>query len=612
MAQRKTFFNEIFSDLTDDIKIIQLQDYMNQYIQAKKKNESDFFMREGSGDLLGRYQKVADSVTQYPTRSIPDRNELRILLEMVKKYLEDEHMLSGLIMVESLQIRLNKLIDKVNYELVFQGDKPIKPQKGWDSIEAILSYAHSLSFLPTNKVKFPRQYFDPKNFNGSRYFIGRINLMNDIGSSIFSGKSVYLQGMGGIGKTEIVRTVVKKIANVSVLRPSKPITDILWIDLHNDKCGEFTSLDDDIKQQVCQALHPKSITDNLENEYKDCLNELKGMGEGLLIVVDNIEVCNDDLRAFCNCFDEARFLLVGRPNSLGLAITNLQTIKVEALNLEVCETLFKNWYFDGVATVGQGLSKEDENDAKEIIELADRHTVTVELFAKLIRKQDFYEAKGGKNSPIHIFLETLKTCGFNLKFQDETGEMYEEEPVSAEHHLMKKERRIIEQLSMLFSTMQLTDSSKKELLIKISTIPNLPFEFREIKKWFSLKNKVLLEKLSEDGWLQRNDGAVTTYCMHSVIAAALRHENAGILHKTCQKFILSMGKSLLKTRYPHESQKLLIQFSWSVADIFGDDITKMDDEFFRALIAMYRKLHLDNKANFLYGKLREAPWYSIN
>ena len=286
---------------------------------------------------------------------------------------------------------------------------------------------------------------------------------------------------------------------------------------------------------------------------------------------------------------------------------------MDSLDESSCETLFTRWYFDDDVTNDCKLSKEDAVCVKKIIDLADRHTVTVELFAKLIRKQDFYNLTEQHKSPIQVFLDTLIDCGFNLKFPDEDGNMQLDEPVSAEHRLMKQERRIIDQLSRLFSTMNLA-GPEQELLIKITTKPNLTFTvYKDIKKWFSLKNKILLDRLAKSGWLQsvESDGK-TYYCIHSVIAAAIRHENASIIHNTCKDFIVEMTKSLLKKRYQKESQKLLIQFSWSVADIFGDDITKADDSFFKAIIDMYQKIGLTRKAQFLYKRLREAPWYSVN
>ena len=606
MAQRKTFFNVIFAKLTDEcihVTVRQLQTYMHNYVASMKKEKKDFYMETAEGTRqLELYEKVTKSVTHYATSGKPDREELKIFLKIFKVYLEKRVGISGESVVTSIQPALDVLRADVDRELIARGGDPIGPLQGWNSIEAILNNALSLSSRPPQELKFPIQHFDEKKLNGSPYFTGRDDKVRDICEAVLRGKSIYLQGIGGIGKTEIVRAAVKAIANTPISSMLNPITDVFWIDLSSSQGESGINQEEDIKQKIYQAFHPDAPIDRVDwkKEYSVCLDIMKELGARLLIVIDNIETRDDDIRALCNNLPSAQFILAGRPNSLGLSKERLQTIKVEALKLDPCLELFRKWYFDGFDVGNQVLSQDDEKIIKSIIDLADCHTVTVELFAKLIRRQDFYDTDGGKKSPFQVFLATLVACGFNLKFQNSEGEMLEEELVAAEHQSMKKERRIIEQLAMLFSTMHLTDTSKRELLIKISTIPNVPFILEDVKKWFSLKNKVLLDKLSEEGWLQRTEDGINTYCMHSVIAAAIRHENADILHKTCQSMIVAMTKSLLRQRFAGESQKRLIQFSWSVADIFGDDIASVqDDAFFRALIDLYKKIGLVNKARHL-------------
>ena len=606
MAKRKnepeTLFNKVFLELKNMFNI-SIPDFC-------KWAGTELFKFDSQTTDESVYAKIG----HYTTFSRPNATEKDLFIEKFVEYLTSRCKISDSDILEH----------RADFENILQGVNIASHARGMDVlvfyadikfIEKLLSRAYTLSD-PAPKVSgYPKQHFDNNKINGSPYFIGRDNFINAVLEKIVSGQSVYLHGIGGIGKTEIVKAIVKNISNELIDNSKNPITDIIWIDLNDGKDEENLRYGEDIKRKIYLSLNPKADIGRIDwdKEYKSCLDIIKSMGDRLLIVIDNIQSRDEDLLAFCNNLGGTRFLLSGRPVSLNLPC-KFANEEVSSLNLDICLELFKKWYFNGTEP-GKHLSLEDTEYAKEIIDLADCHTVTVELFAKLIRRQDIYETtlKGNK-SPIAVFRERLIEYGFDLRFKDENGNDITDEPVGAGHNLLKKERRIIEQLAMLFSTMQLADESEKELLIKISTIPNLPFEFGEVKKWFSLKNKSLLEKLSEDGWLQRTyetEDSVAKYSMHSIIAAAIRYENAEVLHKTCQKFISSMGKQLLKRYSNREQGKLLIQFSWSIADVFGDDITKRDDSFFRALIEAYRKLHLDYEANILYRKLMQAPWYSI-
>ena len=570
--EQPSFFKNAFSKYCEKI-------WRNSYTKVCQQKRSNIEEKEKAN--FENY--ISDKVNHYTSSQMPEPEEREDFVNSFAEYLNKYGDL------QNHRRDLREILEIVNTQSRERGEVCITFTEGRekDLVKKLLNRAYALSQTPISTI---RQHFDNINLIGSPYFTGREDLVNELVQTITcteEGKknSVYLHGVGGIGKTEVARTVVSRIINNRTGTSSTPITDIFWINLGGNDSG--TNADGD-------------------ELSKEAINELKEPGSGALIVVDNIESNSTALLEFCNALPHARFILAGRPEILNLPENRFINKKIDALTPDECVELFKNWYFRENETGGQ-VSEKDEEIVRNIIDLADCHTVTIELFAKLIRIQDFYESAG--RSPFAIFLDTLIENGFNLKFPDGDGNMQEDQPVAAGHPAMTRENRIIEQLAKLFSTVKLTDGNRN-LLIRLSTIPGMPFNFDNVKKLLSLKDKTPLELLFEEGWLQRTEGNVKYYSIHSVIASAIRYNEKDTLVDNCRSFLKNMTKLLNKNdKIPI---KLMTQFSWSVADVFGDNIEdKTICEFYDKLYNMYNKNKLLNRAASIWNKLRKTKQYSI-
>lgn len=600
--ETKNLFNQILSCLKD-ISGIKMMDFCRYLLQEQPPFFTKAFSKYCEKIWGISYTKVcqqersnieeqekahfenyiSDKINHYTSSQMPEPEEREDFVNFFSEYLNKFGNLPN------HKGALTEILNNINAQSCTRGENRITFTEGQekDLIKKLLNRAYALSQTPISTI---RQHFDNINLIGSPYFTGRADLVNELVQTITcteEGKknSVYLHGIGGIGKTEVARTVVSRIINNRTGTSSNPITDIFWINLGGNDSG--TNADGD-------------------ELSKEDINELKEPGSGALIVVDNIESNSTALLEFCNALPYARFILAGRPEILNLPENRFINKKIDALTPDECVELFKNWYFRGNETGGL-LSEKDGEIVRNIIDLADCHTVTIELFAKLIRIQDFYESAG--RSPFAIFLDTLIENGFNLKFPDGDGNMQKDQPVAAGHPAMTRENRIIEQLAKLFSTVKLTDGNRN-LLIQLSTIPGMLFNFDNVKKLLSLKDKTPLELLFEEGWLQRTEGNVKYYSIHSVIASAIRHNEKGTLVDNCRSFLKNMTKLLNKNdKIP---VKLMTQFSWSVADVFGNNIEdKTICEFYKKLYNMYNKNKLFNRAASIWNKLRKTKQYSI-
>lgn len=588
---QKTLFNRVFSDLKDTFRInmpslcyylTQLEDEaMEVWIRptlalykeysGKKNKTSDDYLRFREEEL----EVAKNRIVHFTSSIVPSLKELNFFIDGFKKYLDEQCNFST--HINEFYGRLGPILMYVNNQSRQQGLEDISLSVDLDFIGKLLWRAWVLS--QPNSTVYPTLHFEDAKLQGSPCFIGREALVDKIVTEIApesqelknNFKSVYLHGIGGIGKTEVVRAVVQKLRHIPVGKSN--ITDIVWIDLYDDiDSAEDRSAQqsEEIKQKICMALHPNGKIKNLDQEYASCKQELFALGKGLLIVIDNIEVYSDEFQKLYKSLPFARFIIAGRLPSLNLPVDAFTPVPVERLSC--CKELFGRYC---------NYTEQEGQDVDQIIELADHHTVTVELLAKLANKQEV---------SIGEFLQALTKCGFDIRFKGE-----EQETVSSAHYSLKRERHIIDQLALLFRTdvMAFTDE-ELNLLIQISVVPNVHFEFKKVKAWFALNTREPLYKLVSSGWLQCEERTENKkiFWIHSIIAAAVRSQHSNVLHDRCQSFIVELTQELYNS---YQSKKLplnlLIQFSWSITDIFKNQLDTVEDiSFLYVLSEVYKEV----------------------
>lgn len=455
-----------------------------------------------------------------------------------------------------------------------------KTQPVEKNIEVLLTY--SIASSHTNHA--PIEYFDKSLLTQAPYFIGRTQVTQLIVEQILENKqSFYLLGIGGIGKSEIIKAVISNIVNFT---STTGISSIIWINLNN---GDPSSLKYDI---VTNYLKRKDISD-INGVFNKVIQNLRKLNNTLLIVIDNIEVITDDLNNLISLLPKAVFLLAGRVDNFSLN-SNIKKIIIESLTSNDCFELFCHYYYKTSSAIST--ASDIEKDAiTKIITLADYHTVTIELLAKLACKQE---------QNLLSFLNTLIKYGFHFKFLTPEGNLENEEKVKTHHELMRdKERYLIEQLKILFKIFGLTTEEEK-LLIQISAIPNMQFAFSKAKKWFSLSNRSALISLCEKGWLLKNTDSnlLNTYWIHSIIASAVRAQYTEKLHSICQPFISELTNELIDSLPKNDKvKKNLIQFCWAINDIFSNEFSSVTDcNFLYVLAKIYEEIGFYNRAINLY------------
>lgn len=388
-------------------------------------------------------------------------------------------------------------------------------------------------------------------YHQTPHFLGRKDITSSLIKQLTSGHSCYLYGIGDIGKTEIAKSVLKQILAIS--SSSSGFTHIMWVNC----------TDGDFALSLVRALNLDEHINNLEQAFQKALSIINQYHENLLLIIDNVENAEDiHLPRLCE-YLSCRFLITSRCE----AFPSLTKMPVPPLSENDCMTLFYSYY----------LGQKDDIILRKIIQLADRHTVTIELLAKIADSEEVL---------LYEFYDSLVQCGFHISTEE----------VSTVHEKMQSEGQIIEQLTKLFTVYGCSPDAQ-HLLIQISSIPNIQFTFEQAKKWFGLKNRTQLNNLAKKGWIKKeslcdNGRRHYFYYIHSVIASAIRAQFTNQLYDACQKFIYEITLEMKDIRSQNDdAKKELIQFSWSLNDIFhGQFHSENDCDFLWALAEIYRDI----------------------
>ena len=414
------------------------------------------------------------------------------------------------------------------------------------------------------------------------FYVNRMILEMELWNQlVLSEVSVLLCGIGGIGKTETAKAVLKKIYSL----PSNVtgIYQIIWVNYTNGS----------LKDSLIEAVHETRGSSNHEDAWEHIHGIIQCQREKLLIVIDNVERVGQDsgLDSLNNL--PCRVLVTSRTEK----ISGLHKYSVEHLPKEDCRNIFYHYY----------VGNHDDHCLYKILELAEYPTVMIELLAKTANLEE---------KSLQEFYDKLVQNGFRLS----------EEEVDSGHPLLRTERRITEQLKILF-TISKCRIWDKDLLCQLSVIPAIPFQYKIVKNWIEIQHKSQLEYLVKTGWLKSDGRLVSTYIMHSVIASAVRFQNEEHLYEKCRYVIRSISKELEYGEQDHGSEKAyLIPFSWSISDVLKDHLCDEQDAAFLTNLAniyydignydsarlfFLRSLEVDEKASGTDSIAVSADYYNL-
>jgi tetratricopeptide (TPR) repeat protein len=379
--------------------------------------------------------------------------------------------------------------------------------------------------------------------------VGRGEEIQEIIKKLSPNKpTLLLNGIGGVGKTELCR----KFYHDNIDRYDY----VGWIDYRGNLKDSFTTQFDFLEVQEANI--------NADEYYKQIIHTLSSLPKNTLLIVDDIT----------NEKDDGIIILRSLPFNVictsRLRIEIFEIVTTDFLSEDKCKELFKEYY----------KGKDEEAELGEIIMLAGRHTLTVELLAK---------TAANAHIKLEELLTLLKEKGFNL------SEAIKEK-VGIQWHNEVDENLLFEHLQKVFN---ISGISKEEenILINLSILPSAFIEIDRIKKWLKLETYNYINSLVKKGWLIEYENKI--YC-HQTIRDVVYNK---FLPKTNN--INTLIDSLADELYcePHEnplSRKGIVDYAKSACSYIKEEI--------KIVATLYNNLSMRYKA---LGKPEEALKYQL-
>lgn len=426
---------------------------------------------------------------------------------------------------------LQEKIDKITGELFVFDTKNIH--------DAASVYVYLNALGDINKIEVIRQYLE-ECFGRNKQplsvypeyrtdipdgivpsFTGRTEIIREITGLLESGTSVFLSSVGGLGKTEVARSIMKKYADTPVTESG--IHYLGWVRYDNN----------DLRTCIKSAFRLKGTADEAWNDF---CNMAQHDRERMFVVIDNIESVDRDeyLGKLSNL--PCRLLVTGRCRTL----SSLRVVELPPLSIEECRNIFYYFYH----------FKKNNEILNDVISLTCRLTIMVEFLAKVAQLEEF---------SLQNLYGKLVELGFKLSQED----------VSGNHEKLRSDHTIIEQMCLLFSLCTINEKDQK-ILTWISIIPSIPFTRKNAASWFGIQKNSALKRLFDQGLLEiEHSNTTQKYWMHSVIAAAIREQKKDVLYDETRPFIERLSEELdFGSQWGQGYKKeYLIPFSWSVSDI---------------------------------------------
>ena len=328
-------------------------------------------------------------------------------------------------------------------------------------------------YLPTQQLQFPGNQISYR-----KEFINRID------EAFSSTNVVCLNGVGGIGKSELARTYIKY----------KLDREELELVSYNDYKG-------DLKQTIAQiafdhfdeeAFLKKYATDDdpgnvTELLYNEKLSMLRKCGRSILLVIDGVDNYDDTELHVLNTL-KCRVLLTTR-----CTFESFSVIRLEDFALEDQRAIFVSYYEDFDPS-----DDEAQEYIDKIVLLVNKHTLTIVLLA--------------------LF---LNVSGLSVK------ELYESLAVPSKRNLILDEEveydhqysSVVQHISNIFEMSNLPEDEVK-MLYQLSLFPSGGIAKKLYRKWSKEGSMTLVDKLVKKGWVQNSRGRINLHpIVNSMIGA---------------------------------------------------------------------------------------------
>ena len=327
------------------------------------------------------------------------------------------------------------------------------------------------------------------------FFVGRDSEIEEIHGKLQENDLLFVNGMGGIGKSELVKNYANRYKDsYDAIIFAPYVTDFIML-ITDDKSVSIANV---------EMLQGEQLTEYYDRKLRK-LKEL--CNERTLFIIDNYDTQEDPN------FEAVQSLSCKKiiTTRLDFADFNVSQIEIGTISARSDVNRIFNEYY------GKSLGEEDKITVDKIIDLVDCHTMTVELLAK--------QMKSGRVTPQKM-LEVLTKGGLG-----ESGK----EKINAAKDSKFVRQSAYDHIRALFD---ISDLEENELYVlgNLSLIPHSGIFTEQFKVWCELESYEEINSLENEGWIRRNeeDDIISLHPVVSDIAFELaKNESVNVEKLLC-------------------------------------------------------------------------------
>ncbi len=343
--------------------------------------------------------------------------------------------------------------------------------KRFQSAEELLSALENIIALADPKALFIKSSLpEPQNF-----FVGREKEIEEIHNRLENNRTLFVSGVGGIGKSELVKQYAKKYKNEYDAVIFAPYVSDMNMLIADDTAVPVYNL------FKYPAEQPEEYMQRKWRKLKELCDE------GTLIIVDNLDRDDDpDLNKLLEL--GCKLIITTRVDFSDYSYEQLDVRTLESR--EEINAIFNEYY-------KKPLDEKSEGFVREIIDIVDGHTMTVELLAK--------QMMAGRITPEKM-LSKLRDGGI--------GDSGKEKVLTGKDGV-RSAMRAYEHIRALFDVSDLSED-EVYILANLSLIPHTGVPTELFHDWCELDGYDGINELVHTGWV-RCDKEKDFISLHPVI-----------------------------------------------------------------------------------------------
>ncbi|MDO5397131.1 MAG: Archaeal ATPase [bacterium] len=384
-----------------------------------------------------------------------------------------------------------------------------------------------------------------------RHFCGRENELKQIHKLLNENGKVFLHGIAGIGKSELVKMYAQ--------RYKKEYTNILYFRYMGN-----------LKEMIANCDFADDTSENTDSRFDRHNRFLKSLKDDTLIIIDNFDIVPTL---------ESLFDIVMNYRCKILFTTRCRFS--EYTEMEITEMPEK----DLIALVGRFYDKTEKklDIVTQIIDEIHGHTLSVELAARLL--------SSGILRPKKLLAELKKSKSI-LHTEDKINLIKDSRSTKATYY---------EHIHRLMYIAGLSGEAG-EIMRCMTFIPSSGIQPRLFAKWLDLKNLNTINALIEYGFVQQNEFHKIT--LHPLIKEiTLDDMKPGIVN--CKTFLSNIDSEYLLHGIDLPYYRTMFEITENIINIAEKDDAEMYKTFIKDAFAYMEKYAYESGMNLIISELEK-------